>query len=86
MEVNVYAVEADEEVDEGFLLLGWNVGEEGRRNGFTGGEWLVDVDVEDKGFSVDVTDVNTTFVGEEDGVALAMGVDTDVILGVGGVG
>jgi hypothetical protein len=85
VKVDVYTIEADEEVDEGFLLLSWNVSEEGRRDDFAGGEGLVDGDVEDESFSVDVADIDTTFVSEEDGVTLALGVDTDVVLGVCGM-
>jgi len=86
VEVDVDAVEADKEVDKGLFLLSGNVGEEGRRDGLTGGERLVDGDVEDKSFGVDVADVDATFVCEEDRVAFALGVNTDIILGVGRMG
>jgi hypothetical protein len=46
---------------------------------------LVYGDVEDECFGVDVADVDTAFVGEEDGVAFALGVDADVVFGVGGM-
>lgn len=86
MEVDVDAVQADEEVDERLLLLCGDVLEEGAGDGLARRELLGDGDVEDEGLGVDVSDIDTTFVGEEDGVALALGGDADVVLGVGGVG
>ena len=52
----------------------------------TGGEWCIDRDGKTEGFSIDITDVDTTFVGEEDVVALACRVNADVVFGVGRVG
>lgn len=86
MEVNVDAVEADEEVDEGLPLLGGDVGEEGLGDRLAGGEGFRHGDVEHERLGVDISDIDTTLVGEEDGVALALGGDADVVLGVGGVG
>lgn len=86
MEVDVDGVEADEEVDEGFLLLGGDVREEGGRDGAAGGKRRLDGDIEFEGFGIYVADVYAAFVGEEDGVALASGVDADVVLRMRRVG
>ena len=51
-----------------------------------GGERLANVDREAHGLGVNVADVDTTFVREEDIVALAGRVDADIVLGVGRVG
>jgi hypothetical protein len=59
------------------------VGEESGGDGGAGGEGCVDRDIEFEGFGVDIADIDTTFVCEEDGVAFAGGVDADIILGVG---
>lgn len=85
VEVDVDGVEADEEVDEVIFLLGGDVREEGGGDDFAGGERLSDVDVEFEGFGVNITNVDTSFVGEKDGIAFTLGVDADVVLGVGGV-
>ena len=82
MQIDVNTVETDEEVNEGLLLLGGDVGEKGRGDGFAGGEGFVDGDIEDKGFSVDVTDINTTFVRKKNRISFTLGVDTDVVFGV----
>jgi hypothetical protein len=85
VEIYVDGVQADEEVDEGLLLFGGDVGEERRCDGGARGERCIDGDVELEGFSIDIADVHTTFVGEEDRVAFACGVDADVVFGVGRV-
>lgn len=86
MEVDIDGVKADEEVHEGLLLGGGNVLEQGRRELLARREWLADRNVELECLGVNIADVDTTFVGEEDGVTLTLGVDADVILGVGRVG
>lgn len=85
MKVDIDGVEADKEVDETVLLGSGDVGEEGGGDGLAGGEGLANEDVELEGLGVDVADVDTTFVGEEDGVTLALGVDADVEFCVGRV-
>lgn len=47
---------------------------------------MADGEVEFECFSVDVADVDTAFVCEEDGVAFAGGGDADVVFGGGRVG
>ena len=86
MEVDIDGVKADEEVHEGLLLGGGNVLEQGRRELLARREWLADRNVELECLGVNIANVDTTFVGEEDGVTLTLGVDADVILGVGRVG
>ena len=86
VEVDVNGVEADEEVDEGLLLCGGDVLEERVRDHLAGGEGGVDGDLELEGLRVDITNVDTTFVGEEDVGALTSGVDADVVFGIRRVG
>lgn len=86
VEVDVDRVEADEEVNEGVFLFCGYVGEEGGGYCCAGGERCVDGDVEFECFSVYVADVDTAFVCEEDRVALAGGVDADIVFCVRRVG
>ena len=82
VEVDVDRVETDEEVDKGVLLTCRNVREEGRRDGLTRGECGADGEVQGERLGIDIADVNTTLVGEENGVAFTLGGDADIILGV----
>lgn len=59
--------------------------EESGGNDLTSWEGLGDENVKGESLGVNITDVNTTLMGEEDAVALTLGVNTDVIFGVGGV-
>jgi len=86
VEIDVNAVETDEEIDEGLLLFGGDVGQQSAGDHLTRGEWFIDGKLEDEGLGVDIADVNTTFVGEKDGVAFASRVDADVVLGIRWVG
>ena len=82
VEVDVDAVEAEQKVDEGLFLVLGHVLEEDVLDSLAGGEVAADGEVELEGFGVDVADVDASLVGKEDGVALAAGIDADVILGV----
>lgn len=86
MEVDVDGVESDEEVTEDILLGLGDVGEEGRDKVLSVRELRADGDQELQGLGVDISDLDTTLVGEEDPVTLSGRVDTDVVLGVGRVG
>ena len=79
VEVNVDRVEADEEVDKSLLLCGGNMLEEGVGDDLPGREGLADGDVELKSLSVDITDVDTTLVCEQDSISLTQGVDADIV-------
>lgn len=82
MELDVDAVEANEEVDEGLLaLLARNAGEKGRLDLFARGELSADGDEKGERLGVDVSNFDSSLVGEEDVVPLADRVDTDVELG-----
>jgi hypothetical protein len=85
MEIHINGIQADKEVYEGFFLLGRDVGKEGRCDGCAGGEWRINSDVELEGLGIYVADVYTTFVREENRVALTSRVDADVVFGVGRV-
>lgn len=86
VEVDVDGVEAGKEVDERLLLrlrdmLQESVGDRlARRNR------LVHTNLEGQRLGVDVTNVDTTFMGEEDVIAVTVGVDANVVFGVGRVG
>jgi hypothetical protein len=82
VQIDVNTVETDEEVNESLLLLGRDVGKKGRSDGLAGGEGFVDGDIEDKCFSVDIANINTTFVSKENRISFALGVDTDVVFSV----
>jgi len=43
------------------------------------GERLANEDVQLEGLGVDISNIDTTFVGEEDTVTLALGCDADII-------
>lgn len=83
MKVDVDGVKSGEEVDEGVLLLRRNVGEEGRGNNIASRERCINGEVENESLGIDITNINTTLVGEEDAVTLALRVDANVIFGVG---
>jgi hypothetical protein len=86
VEINVDAIEAGQEVNESVLFLCGDVGEEGGCDRFAGGERLVHGEIKNESFGVDVADIDTTLVCEEDGVAFTRGCDTNIIFGVRGVG
>jgi hypothetical protein len=85
VKIHIDGIQADEEVDEGIFLFGGDMGEEGGCDGGAGGERCIDGNVELESFGIDITNVYTTFVREEDRVAFAGRVDADVILRVGRV-
>ena len=85
MQVNVDAIQANEEINEGVFLFRWDVDQEGGRDDVACGERLNYGKVEYERFCVDVADVDAAFVGEEDGVAFTTGCDADVVFGVRGM-
>ena len=72
MEVDVDGVETDEEVGKGLLLARGDVFEEGVGESFARGERLADRDLEGKRLGIDVADVDTAFVREENVVTLTL--------------
>jgi hypothetical protein len=85
VKVDVDTVESDQEVGEDILLSLGNVGKESGDELLSAGEGLVDLDKELESLGVDVSDLDTTLVGEQDPVTLSGRVDADVVLGVGRV-
>ena len=85
VQIDIYAVQTDKEVHEGLLLLSRDVLEEGLCDDLAGREGLGDREVEHERFGVDIADIDTTLVGEEDRVALTRRGDADVVFGVGGM-
>jgi len=86
VEINIDRIETNQKISEGILFLSRDMTEESSSNNLSSGEWLVDRDIKDKGFGVDITNVNTTLMSEEDAVTLALGTDTNIILSIGRVG
>ena len=78
VEVNINGVEANEEVDEDFLLFFGDMFQKGLSPDVTRGERRGNADIKPKGFGVDITNIDTALVGEEDRVALTIGVDAYV--------
>lgn len=86
VEINVYRVEANEEVDKSVLLLFGYVSEKGSFDFLAGREGLVDGNTEFEGLGVYITNIDTTLVSEEDIVAFTSRVDANIEFGVGRVG
>jgi hypothetical protein len=82
VEVDVNGIETNEEVDEDFLLLFRYVVEKGPRPDLSRRERGVNADIKPKGFGIDVANIDTTFMGEENRIALTVRVDADVELGI----
>jgi hypothetical protein len=85
MQIDVDGVEAGKEVDEGVLLGRRDIVEKGRGNRLARGEGLANGDRQTESLGVNIANVNATFVREEDLVAFALRVDTDVVFSVGRV-
>lgn len=82
VEVNVNGVETDEEVDKDFLLLLRYMFQESLSPDIARRERGGNTDVESKGFGIDITNVDTTLVSEENRIPLTVRVDAYVKLGV----
>jgi hypothetical protein len=80
VEVNINGVKADEEVNESIPLFRRNMLEKSGSELLARWERLADEDVEFKRFGVDITNIDTAFMGEEDGIALALRRNADIIL------
>lgn len=79
---DVSAVHPDEEVNEDILLVCRDVGQEVCLDVFTGRQVCSDGDEKLECFGVDITDVYTSLVCEEDAVAISDRVDAHVEFGV----
>ena len=86
MQVNIDAVQTNEEINESILLLRRDVGQEGGRDDIACGEGLSYGKVEYERLCVDVANVYAAFVSEEDGVAFTSRCNANVVFGVGGMG
>jgi len=86
VQVNIDAVQTNEEINESILLLRRDVGQEGGRDDIACGEGLSYGKVEYERLCVDVANVYAAFVGEEDGVAFTSRCNANVVFGVGGMG
>lgn len=87
MKVDVDRVEAGNEVNEGLLdLTTSDILEEAGLDGLAVGKLASNGDEELDSLGVDISDLDSSLVGEEDDISLTNGVDADVELGVGRVG
>lgn len=82
VEIDVYRIKADEEVNKSFLLLFGYMSEKSSLDFFASGEGLVDGNAQLEGLGVYITDIDTAFVGEEDIIAFTGGVNANVEFGV----
>ncbi len=64
VEIDVYRIEADEEVDQSVLLLFGYVSEKSSLDFLASGEGLVDGNEQLEGLGVYITDIDTTLVSE----------------------
>lgn len=86
VQVDVDTVQSDQEVGKDILLGRRDMGEEGADEGLSRGELLVDLDQEFESLGIDISDIDTTLVREENVVALPDRVNAHVIFRVGRVG
>ena len=83
MKVNIHCVDTSDEVYECLLFLCIsNMSKEGRCNSSARGECGICRDIELEGLGIDVTDINTTLVGEKDGITLTCGSNANVEFGM----
>jgi hypothetical protein len=82
VEVDVDGVETDEEVDENFFFLFGYMFQKSLSPDVTRWERCGNADIKPKGFGVDIANVDTTLVSEEDRIALTVGVDAYVEFGI----
>jgi len=85
VEINIDRVETDQEINKGVLLDGRDMSEEGSSNILASREGLVDSNIKDEGFGIDVTNVNTALMSEENAVTLALRTDTNIVFSIGRV-
>ena len=82
VEIDVYRIKADEEVDKSVLLLFGYMCEKSSLDFLASWEGLVDGNAQLKGLGVHITDIDTTFVGEENIIAFTGRVNANVEFGV----
>ena len=85
VEIDINRVETNEEVDEDFLLFFRHMLEESLGPNVARGERRGNADIEPKGLGVNITNIDATLVSEENRIALTVGVDAYVELGIRGV-
>jgi hypothetical protein len=86
LEIDVDAVESDDKVDQYVLSFGGDMGEEILLEGGERGERLGGSNDDLGGLGIDITDVNTAFMVEQDVVSFTFRVDVDVVLCLLGMG
>lgn len=86
MQVDVNGVQASDKVDKGLLdLATLNVLEQASLNGLAVWQLAADRDEQLNSLGIDVSNINSSFVSEENDVAFTNRVDADVELGLGRV-
>jgi hypothetical protein len=86
VEINVDRVQTSNEVNQDITLVFRNVLEESLLDGLSRGEAVIDLDKKLHGLGVNITNFDTTFVGEKDVITLTFTVDTDIVFSVGRMG
>jgi hypothetical protein len=83
VEINVDRVQAGNEVNQDITLEFWNILEKSLLDNISSGEGVIDLDEKLHGLSVNITNFDTTFVGEENVIAFTFTVNTDIVFSVG---
>jgi hypothetical protein len=82
VEVNINSIEADEKVNEGFTLGRGDILEESGGDGFTRGEGCANRKRKNESFGIDIADIDTSFMSEEDRITFASRIDADIVFGM----
>ena len=85
VKIDVDTIETNDKVDQRVFLLGRHVLEQGVCYLFPRWEWLRNGNIEHETLCVDITNIDTALVREENVVPVTRGRDTDVIFSVGSV-
>lgn len=83
MQIDVDGVQSDQEIDERRLFRSWDVRQQRRGDDFSAGERRANCNIQFERFSIDISDIDTSFVGKQDRIAFPRGVYADVVFGVG---
>jgi hypothetical protein len=83
VEVCVDRIETNKEVNQSLLLFRWNVLKESGCNFASRREGLANRDRKTKSFCIDVSNIDTTFMGKKNFVTFTVRVDTNVVFSVG---
>lgn len=86
MEVDINSIETGDEVYQDVMLGLRDMDKKCGADRLGCWESILDLDLEFEGLGIDIADLDTSLVGEEDVVSVAIRVDADVVFSVGGMG